>query len=79
MPFSSCRTCEFKGLVAIAFSIANNCEPCVRVHLRRALELGATEEEVAELLGVTVLLNGGPSDVRPRAAIGEELKRAKGD
>lgn len=68
---------KFKELVAIALSIASNCEPCVRVHLRRALELGTTEEEVADLLGVTVLLNGGPSDVWPREAIGEELERAK--
>jgi len=68
---------KFKELVAIALSIANHCEPCIRAHLQRALELGATEEEIAELLGVTVLLNGGPSDVWPRKAIMEELKRAK--
>ncbi|MGQ9478394.1 MAG: carboxymuconolactone decarboxylase family protein [Candidatus Bipolaricaulia bacterium] len=68
---------KFKELVAIALSIASHCEPCIRVHLRRALELGATREEIAELLGVTVLLVGGPADVWTREAILEELKKVK--
>jgi AhpD family alkylhydroperoxidase len=68
---------KFKELVAIALSIAGHCEPCIRVHLRRAIELGATAEELAELLGVTVLLVGGPADVWPREAIWGELKKAK--
>jgi alkylhydroperoxidase/carboxymuconolactone decarboxylase family protein YurZ len=59
-------------LVAVAFSITSNC-----VHLRRALELGATPEEIAELLGITVLLNGGPSDVWTREAIADELAKAR--
>jgi AhpD family alkylhydroperoxidase len=68
---------KFKELLAIALSIANHCEPCLRVHLRRALELGATAEEVAEVLGVTVLLMGGPADVWTRQALWDELERAK--
>jgi len=41
-----------KELMAISLSIATNCEPCVKIHTRRALQLGSSAEEIAETIGV---------------------------
>lgn len=68
---------KFKELTAIALSIASGCEPCVKIHTRRALQLGATEEEIAEIIGVAVLLLGGPADVWPAEIINAEIERSK--
>ena len=54
---------KMKELTAIAFSIAANCEPCLKIHTRRELHLGATKKEIEEIVGVAVLLLGGPADV----------------
>lgn len=66
-----------KELTAISLSIASKCEPCVKIHTRRALQLGANEEEIAEIIGVAVLLLGGPADVWPTEIINEEIERSK--
>lgn len=68
---------KVKELMAVALSIAVHCEPCIKIHLRRALKAGATEVEIAETLGVTVLMCGGPVDVWPVRIIEEELQRTK--
>ena len=70
---------KFKELLAIALSITSGCDICIKFHLRRAIEKGASEKEVAELLGVVVLMNGAPSDVWPRKIIQDELKKIKKD
>lgn len=66
-----------KELMAIALSIATHCEPCVKIHTRRALQLGANEVEIAETIGVSVLLLGGPADVWPIQIIESEIERMK--
>ena len=66
---------KIKELSAIALSIASKCEPCVKVHTRRALQLGATKEEIGEIIGVAVLLLGGPADVWPEEIIENEINK----
>ncbi len=39
-----------KGLVAIAASIATNCQPCMKYHLKIARSSGATEEEIKDMM-----------------------------
>lgn len=57
-----------KELIALAVSVARQCDGCIGAHARGAARQGATEAEVAEALGVAVLLNGGPGTVYgPRA------------
>ena len=68
---------KIKELTAVALSIAAKCEPCVKIHTRRALQLGATEEEIAEIIGVAVLLLGGPADIWPTEIINAEIERSK--
>lgn len=66
---------KIKELMTVALSISVACEPCVKIHTRRALQHGATKEEIAETIGVAVLLLGGPADVWPSKIIEEEIKK----
>lgn len=57
-----------KELIALAIGITSQCDGCIAAHARGAAKHGATEAEVAEAIGVTVLMAGGPATVYgPRA------------
>lgn len=57
-----------KELIALALSVASHCDGCIASHARGAAMHGATPEEVAESIGVTLLMEGGPATVYgPRA------------
>jgi AhpD family alkylhydroperoxidase len=57
-----------KELIALAIAVSKQCDGCIASHARGAARRGATEEEVAEALGVAILMNGGPGTVHaPRA------------
>ena len=59
---------KVKELIALAVAITRECDGCVAAHARGAARRDATEEEVAEAIGVAILLNGGPATVwGPRA------------
>lgn len=49
-----------KELVALGISIAVHCEACIAFHVHDALEAGATRTEIEEVIGVAVLMAGGP-------------------
>lgn len=52
-----------KELIALAIGIAVHCDGCIAFHVHDALGAGATKEEIAETIGVAVLMGGGPSVV----------------
>ncbi|MFT5067862.1 MAG: AhpD family alkylhydroperoxidase [Sulfitobacter sp.] len=52
-----------KELIAFAIGIAVRCDGCLAHHSQAVLNAGATREEVAEMIGVTLLMGGGPSSV----------------
>jgi AhpD family alkylhydroperoxidase len=57
-----------KELIALAIAVSKECDGCIAAHARGAARTGATEAEVAETLGVTIAMNGGPATVYgPRA------------
>lgn len=57
-----------KELIALAIAVTRECDGCVYAHARGAASQGATGQEVAEALGVAILMNGGPGTVwGPRA------------
>jgi AhpD family alkylhydroperoxidase len=57
-----------KELMALAISVVKQCDGCIANHARAAAKQGATAEEVAETLGVALLMAGGPATVYgPRA------------
>jgi AhpD family alkylhydroperoxidase len=59
---------KHKELIALAISIVKRCDGCIAAHARGAARRGATQQEVAEMIGVTILLDGGPGTVYgPRA------------
>lgn len=50
-----------KELIALAIAVASRCDGCIAFHTHDALNAGATKQEIAEALGVAVLMGGGPS------------------
>jgi AhpD family alkylhydroperoxidase len=61
-------TARMKELIALAIAITRECDGCIASHARSAARRGATVEEVAETIGVAILMNGGPATVwGPRA------------
>ena len=57
-----------KELMALAIAVVKECDGCIAYHAKAAARRGATPEEVAEALGVALLMGGGPVSVyAPRA------------
>ena len=57
-----------KELIALSIAIVKRCDGCIASHARGAARLGATPEEVAETIAVTIAMEGGPATVYgPRA------------
>ena len=47
------------AVAVIAVAVTLRCDGCIAVHTDAALRQGATEEEIAEALGVAVAINAG--------------------
>ena len=59
---------KIRELIALAIAISKQCDGCVASHARGAARRGATAQEVAETVGVAIMMNGGPATVwGPRA------------
>ena len=59
---------RIKELMALVVGVVDHCDGCIAYHARAAAKAGASEAEVAEALGVALLMGGGPSSVwAPRA------------
>jgi AhpD family alkylhydroperoxidase len=57
-----------KEAAALAMSAVKRCDGCIAYHARAAAKAGATPGQVAELLGVALLMDGGTASVyAPRA------------
>lgn len=50
-----------KELISVAIGAYNRCEYCIVFHTYKALEAGATRQEVMEAAMVAVAFGGGPS------------------
>ncbi len=50
-----------KELIAVGIAISARCEGCISIHVKAALDSGATEDEILETIGVAILMGGGPS------------------
>jgi AhpD family alkylhydroperoxidase len=59
---------KVKELVALAIAVVKQCDGCIAHHAKAAARQGATAGEVAEVLGVSLLMDGGTASVYgPRA------------
>ena len=52
---------KHKELQALAIGIAKQCINCIGFHVKASIDAGATREEIAETVGVAILMGGGPS------------------
>jgi len=48
-----------RELIALAVAVTTRCESCIGVHAAEAVKAGATEEEVAAALAMSIALNAG--------------------
>jgi AhpD family alkylhydroperoxidase len=59
---------KVKELIALAISATRECDGCIAAHARSVARQQASPEEVAEAMGVVVMMNGEPGTVwGPRA------------
>lgn len=56
-------TTATKELIALAIAATRECDGCIVAHARGAQRAGATRQQVAEAMGVVVMMNGGPGTV----------------
>lgn len=57
-----------KELIAMAIAVSSECDGCIAAHAHSAVLHGASREQAAEAIGVTILMNGGPATIYgPRA------------
>lgn len=57
-----------KELIALGIAVAEQCDGCIAAHAHSAVKVGLTRQEVAEAIGVAILMCGGPGTVYgPRA------------
>lgn len=63
-----------KELIAIGASLVAKCEGCLHGHIKKALELGATKQEISDAIVIAVgIAAAGVVDMSDRAAIQLDL------
>ena len=50
-----------KEFVALGIGVAQRCAPCIRLHVQKCLDAGATKEQILEAACVAVMMGGGPA------------------
>lgn len=50
-----------KELIALGTAITARCKYCIGIHVQKALEAGASREEILEASTVAILMGGGPA------------------
>ena len=50
-----------KEFIALGIGVALRCEPCIRIHTQKCLDVGATKEQILEAASVAVMMGGGPA------------------
>jgi AhpD family alkylhydroperoxidase len=48
---------KVRELIALAVAVARQSDDCIAMHMDAAVKLGATQEEIAEALGVAMAVN----------------------
>ncbi|HBY56931.1 MAG TPA: 4-carboxymuconolactone decarboxylase [Candidatus Atribacteria bacterium] len=62
-----------KELIAVALAVGLTCEYCIRFHVPKAVEAGASRAEILEAAGVSVMMAGGPAATYAAAVLLEVL------
>ena len=48
-----------KELIAVVSSVLMRCEKCTKIHSQRALDSGASKDEIAEAISVAMFISAG--------------------
>ncbi len=54
---------KVKELIAVAIGVVAGCDGCIASHAQGAARAGATKEEAAEAIGVSIFMHGGPATI----------------
>lgn len=68
-----------KELMSIAIACYNRCEYCIVYHSYKALEAGASKEEILEAAMVAVAFGGGPSMAYSVTLLRDSIDEFEGD
>lgn len=52
-----------KELIAMAIGVVAGCDGCIASHAQGAVRAGASKEEAAEAIGVSIFMHGGPATI----------------
>lgn len=50
-----------KELIALAIGVAQRCDGCIGFHAKALKDLGASRDEIAEVMAMCVYMGGGPA------------------
>ncbi len=50
-----------KEFIALAIGVTQRCDGCIGFHAKALKELGATREEISEVMAMCVYMGGGPA------------------
>ena len=54
---------KVKELMAMVIGVVLGCDGCIASHARGAVRAGATKQEAAEMIGVSIMMHGGPATI----------------
>ena len=54
---------KIKELIAMVIGVVEGCDGCIASHARGAARAGATKQEAAEVIGVSIMMHGGPATI----------------
>jgi alkylhydroperoxidase AhpD family core domain len=69
---------KIRELIALAVAVSLRCDGCITVHTDAAKKQGASQEEIAEALGVAVSVNAGAALVYSARVIDAYAANAQG-
>jgi len=53
-------TLKEKELIALGMCLVLRCQPCINLHIKKCVDSGATKEQILEVAGVGIMMQGGP-------------------
>jgi AhpD family alkylhydroperoxidase len=65
-------------LIALSDSVMADCVPCINYHYQKAVEYGASQEEIAEALVIAMSVSAGSKEAKYSSVI-RKLERANSD
>ncbi|MBK5934803.1 AhpD family alkylhydroperoxidase [Rhodovulum imhoffii] len=58
-----------KEFIALGIAVATRCEACIVLHMEALVRVGATREEVGDVLAMCIQMGGGPAMMYAAAAM----------